>query len=77
MDAGTPPRCGHLNFKMHTDTGVVGLSAPDNTRRAVMPSQQGFDNYMSVAVHGGGLHPELTHERATRRAGPARSSCCC
>ncbi|PTR32730.1 type IV pilus assembly protein PilW [Luteibacter sp. OK325] len=35
-----------LQYQYYPDTGVVGLSAPDNTSRAVMPSQQGFDNHM-------------------------------
>lgn len=35
-----------LQYRYYGDSAVTGLAAPDNTARAVMPSQQGFDNHM-------------------------------
>lgn len=35
-----------LQYQYYGDTGVVGLSAPDDSKRTVMPSQQGIDNHM-------------------------------
>lgn len=35
-----------LQYQYYGDSAVTGLAAPDNTQRAVMPSQQGFDNHM-------------------------------
>jgi type IV pilus assembly protein PilW len=35
-----------LQYQYYADSGVVGMSAPDDSKRAVMPSQQGIDNHM-------------------------------
>lgn len=35
-----------LQYQYYGDTGVVGMSAPDDSKRTVMPSQQGIDNHM-------------------------------
>lgn len=35
-----------LQYQYYADTAVAGLAAPDNSNRAVMPGQQGFDNHM-------------------------------
>lgn len=35
-----------LQYQYYGDTGVVGLSAPDDSKRTVTPSQQGIDNHM-------------------------------
>jgi len=35
-----------LQYQYYGDTGVAGMSAPDDSKRAVMPSQQGIDNHM-------------------------------
>jgi type IV pilus assembly protein PilW len=35
-----------LQYQYYADSGVAGMSAPDDSKRTVMPSQQGFDNHM-------------------------------
>jgi type IV pilus assembly protein PilW len=35
-----------LQYRYYGDTGVAGMSAPDDSKRTVMPSQQGIDNHM-------------------------------
>lgn len=35
-----------MQYQYYGDTGVAGMSAPDDSKRAVMPSQQGIDNHM-------------------------------
>jgi type IV pilus assembly protein PilW len=35
-----------LQYRYYGDTGVAGLSAPSDSKRAVMPGQQGIDNHM-------------------------------
>jgi type IV pilus assembly protein PilW len=35
-----------LQYQYYGDTGVAGMSAPSDTKRSVMPSQQGIDDHM-------------------------------
>jgi type IV pilus assembly protein PilW len=37
---------GDMQYQYYGDTAITGLASPDDTNRAVKPSQQGFDNHM-------------------------------
>lgn len=37
---------GDMQYQYYGDTAITGLASPDDTNRAVTPSQQGFDNHM-------------------------------
>jgi prepilin-type N-terminal cleavage/methylation domain len=53
---------GDMQYQYYGDTAITGLAAPDNSSRAVMPSQQGFDNHM--------LRREFTTMVAVRNYNP-------
>jgi len=37
---------GDMQYQYYGDTAITGLSSPDDSKRVVKPSQQGFDNHM-------------------------------